>query len=76
MTAHVRAVLDRGEVPMYLKRRATVFGNEVEFRWQKYHNTSTESVLMEFNVSEEDFRKSMELVILFFQRTGKASLLF
>lgn len=39
---------------LFYSRKPTLFGNEAELRWKRYHNSRCWSVKVEYNVADDE----------------------
>lgn len=64
MIALVMDVLNSHPAGLFYSRKPTVFGNEAELRWKRYHNSRCWCMKMEFNLSDEEHDAITHLILL------------
>lgn len=63
MLDFIKDIVATGGYPRYYQRKATVFGNEVEFRWKRYANSRHHCIKTTYNLSDDEHAEIIKYLL-------------
>lgn len=63
MLDFIKGIVTQGGLPRFYHRKATVFGNEAEFRWKRYANSRRHCIKTTYNLSEDEHVEIVEYLM-------------